>query len=101
VNTYGYTLQNPLWYLDPLGLNVQICSRPADLSFPLNQVDHWWVKTSTIEAGMGPMNGQVPAQEGRSDRPGDPVQTVDCGFRRSRATVPIHVGPAFRNMPAG
>jgi RHS repeat-associated protein len=77
VNTYGYTLQNPLWYTDSLGLDVQICSRPADLPFPMNLFNHWWVKTSTVEAGMGPQNGQVPAQEGRSDSPGDPVQTVD------------------------
>lgn len=77
VNTYGYSLQNPLWYVDALGLDVQICSRPADLPFPLNQFDHWWIKTSTTEAGMGPMNGQVPAQQGRSDSPGDPVQTVN------------------------
>jgi RHS repeat-associated protein len=77
VNTYSYTLDNPLWYIDPLGLDVEICNRPADLPFPLNLFNHWWVKTSTIEAGMGPMNGQVPAQQGRSDRPGDPVQTVD------------------------
>ena len=77
INTYAYALEDPVWYSDPLGLDVQICSRPADLPFPLNQFDHWWIKTSTIEAGMGPMNGQVPAQEGRSDRPLDPVQTVN------------------------
>jgi uncharacterized protein RhaS with RHS repeats len=77
VNTYGYAIQNPVWYSDPFGLDVQICNRPADLPWPLNLADHWWVKTSTVEAGMGPINGQVPAQNGRSDSPGDPVQTVD------------------------
>jgi RHS repeat-associated protein len=76
VNIYGYTLQNPLWYTDSLGLDVQICSRPADLPFPMNLFNHWWVKTSTVEAGMGPQNGQVPAQEGRSDSPGDPGQPL-------------------------
>jgi uncharacterized protein RhaS with RHS repeats len=76
VNTYSYTLDNPLWFVDPLGLDVEICSRPADLPFPLNLFDHWWIKTSAFESGMGPMNGQVPAQQGRSDMPGDPVQTV-------------------------
>jgi RHS repeat-associated protein len=87
VNTYGYTLQNPLWYVDPFGLDVQICNRPADLPFPLNQFNHWWVKTNTHEAGMGPMNGQVPAQEGRSDRPGDPVQTVDHSGQSSASNA--------------
>jgi RHS repeat-associated protein len=77
VNTYGYALQNPIWYSDMFGLDVQICNRPADLPFPMNLFDHWWVKTGKYEVGMGPLNGQVPAQEGRSDRPGDPVQTVD------------------------
>jgi hypothetical protein len=32
---------------------------------------------------------------------GTELQQNDCGFRRCRATVPIHVGPAFRTMPAG
>jgi len=36
INTYSYTVNNPLWYVDPLGLDVEICSRPADLPFPLN-----------------------------------------------------------------
>ena len=26
---------------------------------------------------------------------------IVCGFRRSRATCPVDVGPAFRTMPAG
>jgi len=76
---------------DPLGLDVQICSRPADLPFPMNQFDHWWIKTSTVEAGMGPMNGQVPAQQGRSDSPGDPVQTVNHSGQSSAANAQCRV----------
>ncbi len=77
INTYGFELQNPLWYVDPLGLDVAICSRPADLPFPLNLFDHYWVKTGTYEAGMGGPEGNVPAQGGRSDRPYTQTQTVD------------------------
>jgi len=77
INTYNYTLQNPLWYVDPLGLDVEICSRPADLPFPLSLFNHYWVKTGTYESGMGGPQGNVPAQNGQSDLPYTQTQTVD------------------------
>ncbi len=77
INTYTYALDNPLRWTDSLGLDVLLCHRPADLPFPLNQFDHYWIKTDTLEAGMGGMRGGVPGQNGNSDRPYDPTQTVD------------------------
>jgi RHS repeat-associated protein len=77
VNTYAYVAGNPIRLLDRFGLEVQRWGRVADLPFPLNQFDHQWLKTDRYESGMGPMNGQVPGQEGRSDWPFDPTQTVD------------------------
>jgi len=90
-DTYTYALENPIWLSDSDGLDVEICSRPADLPFPLNLFDHWWIKTSTVEAGMGPMNGQVPAQGGRSDRPYDPVQTVNHAGQSKAANAVCRV----------
>lgn len=50
---------------------VQLCRRPADL--PLNDrvgLEHHWLKTSTLEAGMGPAGGGVPgAKDGPSGYP--------------------------------
>ena len=76
-NLYSYGLNNPVRYIDPLGLDVYICGRPADLPFPLNQLNHEWLLTDTAEAGMGAAGGGVPAQNGNSDLPGVPVEVVD------------------------
>ncbi|QEX22835.1 hypothetical protein FRZ61_27680 [Hypericibacter adhaerens] len=77
INRYAYAKNNPPTYKDPFGLDVLLCRRPADLPFPMNLFDHYWIKTDKYEAGMGGMAGQVPAQGGRSDWPYDPTQTVD------------------------
>ena len=71
------TLKSAGWCRRPSGLEVSICERAADLPFPLNLGKHNWIKTDTYEAGMGGMNGNVPAQNGNSDWPYDRTQTVD------------------------
>ena len=51
VNTYAYVADDPVYWSDPLGLDVQLCRAPAQILGGL--VDHVWIKTSTKEAGMG------------------------------------------------
>ncbi|WP_221795150.1 RHS repeat-associated core domain-containing protein [Oceanobacter mangrovi] len=77
INTYGYAYQNPLIYTDPLGLDVYLCSQPA-FGISWNPLDHQWIKTDSVEAGMGPAKsscGDAGNQSG--DLPGDPVQVCD------------------------
>ena len=81
LSTYGYVYQSPLNYVDPYGLAVYLCSQPA-LGIPWNPIDHQWIKTDTIEAGMGPTKsncGNAGNQSG--DRPGEPVQICDHSQR--------------------
>jgi hypothetical protein len=39
---------------------VAICKRPADLPVIGGVADHWWLRTSTKEMGMGNNDGSVP-----------------------------------------
>jgi hypothetical protein len=39
---------------------VAICKRPADLPVIRMFADHWWLRTSTKEVGMGNNDGTVP-----------------------------------------
>ena len=77
ISTYSYVMSNPLRYVDPLGLKVQVCRRPADLPWPLSETDHYWLRTDRYESGMGPAAGGVPARNSNYDLPGDPVTTND------------------------
>lgn len=73
INQYTYALNNPLRYTDPLGLEVQICCRPAQIANGL--IDHCWVKTDTKEAGMG-ANPNIPPGA-QYEGYGMPVQITD------------------------
>ena len=60
---FGYAQANPFLNIDPLGLEVEVCSRPVDLPvIRWTGIPHRWVKTPTKEAGLGPAGGGIPGE---------------------------------------
>ena len=50
-NLFRYVGNNPVRWIDPLGLEVWRCAEPTELLWGL--ANHEWIKTSTKEMGMG------------------------------------------------
>lgn len=69
-NLYLYALGSPTTWTDPLGLKVQICKRNTNFGNVADDVGeaigakHWWIKTDTVERGLGTYGGGVPGQPG-------------------------------------
>jgi hypothetical protein len=56
---------------------VKVCKRVADLpAKDIHGAQHWWVQTTRKEAGMGPVNGQVPGH-GESAPQGLATRLID------------------------
>lgn len=54
LNTYSYSELNPLRYIDPLGLEVNYCSRPTQFGNVLDYIggNHHWATTDTQSGGL-------------------------------------------------
>jgi hypothetical protein len=57
---------------------VELCRRPANIPV-LKQLgaEHHWIRTTHVEAGMGPKTGGVPGKDSHVDMPGDPTSVND------------------------
>lgn len=90
--------------IDPPGLKVTIYGRPVNLDGPLSVlndpgIEHWWIKTDTAEAGMGPAGGNVPGQ-GAPDLPFTPTTVNDHSGQstKSDAHVVPYSGPPLNEQ---
>jgi RHS repeat-associated protein len=97
VNLYGYVRNDPINLLDPTGLDVQLCRTVADIGWwnkYFLKVEHWWIKTSTMEAGLGPAGGGVPG-EGGSDYP---LVETTINPHPGRSQLPGSICSPFENV---
>lgn len=90
-NIYEYVGNDPINFIDPLGLTVYLCNRVAELPWLLSLFDHYRIKTDKFETGMGenPLTTQdqsspwlpfTPTEQvdhtGQSSRPGSTCKEV-------------------------
>jgi len=88
---YGYVDQRPTLAIDEFGLEVLLCQAPPDV--PLLRalgLTHRWLKTDSVEAGLGPRYGGVPGDGEGCDS--------DCPL--TPTSINNHAGEAERRQGA-
>jgi len=83
IDFYTYVGNSPANRTDSTGLKVEKCCRPAQILFGL--VDHCWLRTGSVSAGMGNLGGNVPGA--RCDCPYARTQVVDHSNEDKRPNV--------------
>lgn len=92
LNVYAYTLNSPLNWIDPLGLDVQICLRPMSGPPPFSDYPHTFLYSTNTKTGygLGPKPGWellTPMDEGsRPDRERLPLR---CEWK-NKAAESVH-----------
>jgi RHS repeat-associated protein len=90
INFYRYVKNNATNLADPYGLKVQECCRNTQVNWwvdflsQLTGIQHCFIKTSTVTAGMGPANGgPLPTcplftQTAITDHSGETISPGEC-----------------------
>lgn len=88
---FAYVSNNPVILKDPTGLKVIKCFRRTRFNGKWRWVNilplyHEWIKTDTIEAGLGPAGGGIPGA-GRPDEIGSPTSINNHAGQSSQPGV--------------
>jgi hypothetical protein len=54
---FAYAGLAPTYLFDTQGLRVEVCSRPVEFWAAPEWIPHLWLKTDSVEAGLGPVGG--------------------------------------------